>query len=166
MGVGSFLKTLFCMDEDYNNNLFVTLSARNISKELQIISRVSNLNEESKMKLAGANYVVNPYDLGAHRIYRLIKKPRVFDLLDSMIFQNVEYKIDEIYTPKNSSLIGVEFQKLEVEKRYELLLIGVESHKKFYYNTHKIYKKIKEGDVFVVAGKQKDIERFKKEISK
>jgi voltage-gated potassium channel len=167
MGIGKGVSTLFCMDKDYNKNLFVTLSARNLDKNLSIISLVSTLNEESKMKLAGASHVVNPYDLGSHRAYRLIRKPKVFDVLDSMIFQNLDTKIDEVKVSKNSSVIDVEFQKLTIEKDYNLLLIGVESTKsgKFYYNTHKVYRKIKEDDTFVVAGNEAEIERFKKELA-
>jgi len=168
IGIGEGVTTtLFCMDRDYNKNLFVTLSARNMDKDLSIISLVSTLNEESKMKLAGASHVVNPYDLGSHRAYRLIRKPKVFDVLDSMIFQNLDTKIDEVKVPKNSPVVDVEFQKLTIEKDYNLLLIGVESssaNKKFYYNTHRVYRKIREGDIFVVAGEESEIERFKKEL--
>jgi voltage-gated potassium channel len=166
IGIGKIISTLFCMDKDYNKNLFVTLSARNLDPNLSIISLVSTLNEESKMKLAGASHVVNPYDLGSHRAYRLIRKPKVFDVLDSMIFQNLDTKIDEVKVSKNSSVIDVEFQKLTIEKDYNLLLIGVESKKsgKFYYNTHRVYRKIREDDIFVVAGSEDEIERFKREL--
>jgi voltage-gated potassium channel len=166
IGIGSGIKTIFCMDKDYNKNLFVTLSARNLDSNLSIISLVSTLNEVSKMKLAGASHIVNPYDLGSHRAYRLIRKPKVFDVLDSMIFQNLDTKIDEVRVPKNSYIIDIEFQKLMIENDYKLLLIGVESSRggKFYYNTHRVYRKIREGDVFVVAGSSQEIERFKKEL--
>lgn len=164
VGIGKNVKTLFCMDDSSTKNIFVTLNARNLDPSLSIISLIQSQNEEIKMKLAGANYCVDPYDLGAHRIYRLIKKPRVFDLLDSMIFKNLDYKIDEVKVPKNSSLIGVEFHKLRIEKDYDLLLIGVESAGKFYYNTHKVYHKIREGDIFVVSGKQKSIDNFLKGV--
>jgi uncharacterized protein with PhoU and TrkA domain len=84
-----------------------------------------------------------------------------------MIFQNLDTKIDEVKVPKKSYVIDVEFQKLTIEKDYSLLLIGVQSSSssnKFYYNTHRVYRKIKEGDIFVVAGNEKKIERFKREL--
>ncbi len=160
IGLKDSFGTLFCMDEDYNKNLFVTLSARNLNKNLTIISRVSTHFEEQKILLAGANYAVNPYELGSLRAFRLITKPRVFDLLDSMIFKNIEYKIDEIFTSKKASIIGVEFNKLTIESDYDLLLLGIKSNGKFYYNTYKITRKIREGDIFVVAGKERDIKRL------
>ncbi len=164
IGIGNGVKTLFCMDEELDQNLFATLSARALDPDLVIISRISSLDEEVKMKLAGASHTVDPYDLGSHRIYRLIKKPRVFDLLDNMIFQNMEYKIDEVVVKSDSTLIGTPFHQLSIEKEYELLLLGVESRGKFFYNTHRVYHKIQEGDTFVVAGNQQHITHFIEEM--
>jgi voltage-gated potassium channel len=164
-GITNGVSTLFCMHHEYNRNLFVTLAARHMDKDLIIISRSTVLNDEIKMKLAGANHVVNPYDLGAHRIFRLIRKPMVFNLLDNMIFSNIDIKIDEVKVDENSSVVGVDFQKLTLENDYNIVLLGVQSgarNGKFYYNTHKIYRKIRAKDTLVVTGSAKDIKRLKK----
>jgi voltage-gated potassium channel len=167
-GITKGVHTLFCMHHEYNRNLFVTLSARNMDKNLTIISRSTILNDEHKMILAGADHVVNPYDLGSHRIFRLIRKPMVFNLLDNMIFSNVDIKIEEIKVPENSFIIDTDFQKLTLEDAYNIVLLGVQSgakNGKFYYNTHRIYRKIREADTLVVSGSEKDIEKLKKGIS-
>jgi voltage-gated potassium channel len=167
-GITKGVHTLFCMHHEYNKNLFVTLSARNMDKNLTIISRSTILNDEHKMILAGADHVVNPYDLGSHRIFRLIRKPMVFNLLDNMIFSNVDIKIEEIKVPENSFIIDTDFQKLTLEDAYNIVLLGVQSgakNGKFYYNTHRIYRKIREADTLVVSGSEKDIEKLKKGIS-
>jgi len=164
-GITKGVHTLFCMHHEYNRNLFVTLSARNMDENLTIISRSTILNDEKKMILAGANHVVNPYDLGSHRIFRLIRKPMVFNLLDNMIFSNVNIGIEEVTVPKDSFIIGMDFQKLTLEDEYNIILLGVQSgtkNGKFYYNTHKIYRKIREADTLVVSGSAKDIEKLKK----
>ena len=168
-GITNGVDTLFCMHHEYNRNLFVTLAARNMDKKLTIISRSPILNDEIKMKLAGASYVVNPYDLGAHRIFRLIRKPMVFNLLDNMIFSNIDIKIDEVKIEENFFIVGVDFQKLTLEEEYNIVLLGVQSgarNGKFYYNTHKIYRKIRVNDTLVVTGNEKNIKRLKKELSK
>ncbi len=168
VGITNGVETLFCMHHEYNRNLFVTLAARHMDKKLTIISRSPILNDELKMKLAGANHVVNPYDLGAHRIFRLIRKPMVFDLLDNMIFSNIDIKIDEVKIDENSTIVGVDFQKLTLEEEYNIVLLGVQSGAragKFYYNTHKIYRKIRAKDTLVVTGSEKDIKRLKKGLN-
>ena len=74
IGISKDVKVLFCMSKDYNQNLFVTLSARVLDKELKIISLCGMKEEAEKMLLAGANYTINPYEIGAKRVFRLIKK--------------------------------------------------------------------------------------------
>ncbi len=167
MGIGGYIDTLFCMSEEYDKNLFVTLSARNIDKDLKIISLVSNTLDEKKMYLAGADEIINPYIAGANEIYRLIKKPTVYTILDEMLFSNLSIKVEEVLIPKDSYLEGVLFDKIDVEKRFDLMIAGIQEKnraKKFRFNTHKIYHKIKSDDILVVIGLPKNIERFKKEL--
>jgi uncharacterized protein with PhoU and TrkA domain len=85
-----------------------------------------------------------------------------------MIFSNIDIKIDEVKVDENSIVVGVDFQKLTLENDYNIVLLGVQSgarNGKFYYNTHKIYRKIREADTLVVSGREKDIEKLKKGIS-
>ncbi len=74
IGISKDVEILFCMSKDYNENLFVTLSARALDKELKIISLCATKEEGEKMILAGANHTINPYEIGARRLFRLIKK--------------------------------------------------------------------------------------------
>ena len=171
IGIAS-LEILFCMHAEYTKNLFVTFSARNLNKSVKIISLAASVNDESKMRLAGANHTVNPYDLGSHRIFRVLQKPNIFDLFDNIIYNDSSIEISEVQVPASSSLIGEQFRKLSLEEEYDLEIIGVYSQNsrqetsKFYYNTHKIYHKIKAEDVFVVIGDMKNIEKLKQRIKK
>ncbi len=164
LGIDSKIDILICMHRDYNKNLFVTLSARNLNSRLTIISRCTTIDDSKKLELAGASFTVNPYDLGSHRIFRMIKKPNIFKVLDQIIYSDMPIDIKELKVPKNSPIIGVEFHKLELEDRYDIEIIGVESVKsqKFYYNTHKVYRKINEGDILVIIGDKRNISKLQK----
>lgn len=74
IGVGEGLDMLYCLCDSYEENLFVTLSARNLDKHLKIISLSATKDESKKMVLAGANHTISPYEIGAIRIARLVKK--------------------------------------------------------------------------------------------
>ena len=45
--------SLFCVSDFTKNNLFITLSARNLNKELKIIT-ISQTKAEAKKQIAGA----------------------------------------------------------------------------------------------------------------
>ena len=74
VGIGKDVEMLFCVSQDTNKNLFVTLSARNMDKDLRIVSLCATEDEAKKMVLAGANHTINPYEIGARRVARMIKK--------------------------------------------------------------------------------------------
>jgi voltage-gated potassium channel len=167
VGIHKNVKTLFCLHEQHHKNLFVTLSARSLNSSLHIISIASIVNEKKKLLLAGANRVISPYEIASYRIFRHIVKPTVSNVLDNILFSNIDIKISEIKVSSNSELIGVEFYKNRIEDEYDILIIGIKSEKygkDFYYNTKKIFHKILEDDVLVVMGLEENIERFKEEL--
>jgi Trk K+ transport system NAD-binding subunit len=63
-------------------NVFITLSARNLNKKLEIIARGEAPSTKSKLLQAGANSVVEPTHIGAERIAQLIMYPRMSTFTD------------------------------------------------------------------------------------
>ena len=61
-------------------NVFITLSARNLNQELEIIARGEAPSTERKLLRAGAHQVVMPTHIGAERIARMILFPASADL--------------------------------------------------------------------------------------
>lgn len=164
-GIGKWVKTLFCVSANYNKNLFITLSARSLDPDLYILSLSADEAEEKKMILAGADKNINPYTVGANRIFRLIKKPVVYRVLDEILYHKSDIKIAELAVPENSYLIGMPLHSAGIESDYDLMVLGIQpvgQHHKFMFHTYKIRKKIAAGDIIVVIGKEKDINRFKK----
>jgi voltage-gated potassium channel Kch len=62
-------------------NVFITLSARSLNRDLTIIARGELPSTESKLLQAGANQVVLPTHIGAERIAELILFPKAAELL-------------------------------------------------------------------------------------
>lgn len=65
----------------YGEVLFITLSARELSQTIEIISRGERPETERKLLRAGANRVVLPTAAGASRIARMITNPSAESLL-------------------------------------------------------------------------------------
>ncbi|MCP4121813.1 MAG: potassium channel family protein [Bacteroidetes bacterium] len=55
------------------SNIFVVLAARELNKEIRIISRASSEANISKLKLAGANHVIIPEDIGGSFIAAMVR---------------------------------------------------------------------------------------------
>jgi len=64
------------------DNLFIVLTARNLNKHLTIISRASEDNSDTKLKIAGANNVIMPDKVGGAHMASLVMKPDVMEFID------------------------------------------------------------------------------------
>lgn len=163
LGIQKDVDALFCVSYDNKNNLFITLSARNINKDLKIITISKTKSEAKKLEIAGATKVLNPNELGAFRIYRYMSKPLMLRVLDDILFSKSDLNISEIYIEENSLLKGIFLKDMLIHKDFNILLLGImdkELGDKFVFNTKRINHKIDDGDVLVVVGKNEDLEKF------
>lgn len=60
-------------------NVFVVLTAREINKELNIISRASDESSELKLRRAGANRVIMPEKIGGSHMAKMVMAPDIID---------------------------------------------------------------------------------------
>lgn len=168
VGVNRDIDALFCVSYNNKNNLFITLSARNLSKNLKIVTISKTKSEANKLQIAGATKVLNPNEIGAFRIYRYMSKPLMLRVLDDILFSKSDLSISEIYIEHNSLLKGMFLKDMTAHKDYNILLLGImdeELSDKFIFNTKRINHKIDEGDVLVVVGKNEDLENFSNYIN-
>ena len=70
--------------DDDADNLYITLSARSVQPNIQIVARASDEDAEKKLKLAGADRVVMPYTAAGRTMANLVLKPQVTAFLDAV----------------------------------------------------------------------------------
>jgi len=66
------------------DNLFVVLSARQLNKNLTIVSRASDDPSDSKLRIAGANNVIMPDKLGGDHMASLLVTPDIVEFVDML----------------------------------------------------------------------------------
>ncbi len=74
-------RVLACVLPDDTMNVFITLTARELNAELEIIARGESPSTERKLLRSGANKVVLPAAIGAAKICQLITRPSAESLL-------------------------------------------------------------------------------------
>ncbi|WP_411032301.1 potassium channel family protein [Spongiimicrobium sp. 3-5] len=70
-------------------NLFVVLSARQLNKNLFIISRASLITSQKKLELAGANKVIMPDKIGGDHMASLVVMPDLITFMDKLSVEGV-----------------------------------------------------------------------------
>lgn len=68
------------------DNLFVVLSARQLNKDLKIISRATEDSSYKKLKLAGADNVILPDTIGGQHMASLIVSPDLIEFWDNLSY--------------------------------------------------------------------------------
>ena len=108
------------------DNLYVVLSARQLNKELTIISRASIDNSYSKLKVAGANNIIMPDKIGGNHMASLIVTPDLIEFVERISIEGRDTtNLEEIAAddlPKefiNKSLVD-----LNIRKKTGCLVIG------------------------------------------
>jgi len=75
-------KYLIAALPDDADNLFVVLSAKQLNKDLFIISRASQVSSQKKLRLAGADKVIMPDKVGGDHMAALVVNPDLIDFMD------------------------------------------------------------------------------------
>jgi voltage-gated potassium channel len=93
-----------CLPNDATN-VFVVLSARTLNPNLLIISRCNLPENDRKLRIAGADQVINPYTITGHRMAAQLLHPGVVEFLDVIMRRgDLELRIEEITVSVQSPL--------------------------------------------------------------
>jgi voltage-gated potassium channel len=108
------------------DNLFVTMSARNLNPGAFLLSRCSNPDTEKKLYRAGANKVVNPYTAGGHRMVELLLAPYIEDAVTiSSPRHELDMVIEKFQVNDMEFLDGKCINESRIHQKYNLMIVGV-----------------------------------------
>jgi voltage-gated potassium channel len=109
------------------DNVFVTLTARQLNPGLLIISRASEPGTESKLLRAGANRVVSPYQIGGRRMAFAALRPSVVDFLDVVTGHGVSpLRVEDIPVKAGSFLVGKQVREADIGQKTGAIVLGVQ----------------------------------------
>jgi voltage-gated potassium channel len=145
-------------------NVFITLSARNLNRDLQIVSRAEQPSTYKKLLQAGANRVVMPATIGAQRMAAMILRPSTVEFLELMADRSVlDVELDEFRLTAGSPFIGKTLGESGTRKNYGLLLVAVKRKVgALIFNPDTDYV-FQPEDIAIVMGRTEDILRFRQE---
>jgi voltage-gated potassium channel len=90
-GIARARSIVACADSD-PQNIFITLSARELRSDIVIVARAAVEDSESKLLRAGADRVVSPYKSSGTEMARLASHPQLRGVVDV----DAEYRLEEI----------------------------------------------------------------------
>jgi voltage-gated potassium channel len=144
------------------DNVFITLTARNLNRDLAIVARAEHASSDRKLRQAGANRVVMPSTIGAQQMSRLITRPHTADLLELLAEQgNLDVEIDELKILAESPLAGQTVGESQVHRQHNLLVLAIKKVTGTLALSPAADYRFQAGEIAIVLGKPADIIRFR-----
>ena len=142
------------------DNLYITLSARSSRPDLLIIARASTEDAASKLRLAGADRVVQPYTTAGRTIANLVLKPQVAAFVDSVTSAEEDFRFEEIEVIASSGRAGKSIRELRIRTVTGAIVIAVRRRDGSLNTTPEPDAVLEEGDIIVAAGSSDELERL------
>ncbi len=146
-------------------NLFVTLSAKDLNKDIKVITRVAEGNSPEKFKKAGADFIVSPIEIATDHIISIATSSAEFySFVDFAGGKEElkEYKFGQVEIKTGSDLIDKTYREANIPNRTNLVVIGYYSSSSELQINPKADNEIKLGDRLLVFGNDSQILSLKK----
>lgn len=141
-------------------NLYITLSARSARPDMQIVARASTEDAAHKLKLAGADRVVQPYTAAGRSIANLMLKPQVAAFVDSVTSAGEDFRFEEIEVIPSSGNAGKSIRDLRIRSVTGAIVIAIRRRDGSLDTTPSPDAVLGEGDIVVAAGSTDELERL------
>jgi len=155
--------TLISALPDDADNLFVVLSARQLNKNIQIISRAEYETSQSKLKLAGADNVIMPNRIGGDHMASLVVHPDLIEFIDnlSVVGEEDSINVEEIAFD-NLCADGNEVTIKEINLRHRTgcTIIGYKCPNEKYTVNPSANQLIEKGSKLILLGRPEQIKKL------
>lgn len=163
VGIGGHIEGVFCLLREDSENVFLAISARALDPGLRIVAVCQAPEAAAKLLAAGADKVVDPYEISGARVHELIERPEVVELMEQTVFGLQDLNIAEVTIPIGSWVHGVRLSQLRRHMTQNILLLGVvdlERGKDLIFSTRGIDHNLDYQDVLVVIGPRREVAEF------
>lgn len=108
-------------------NIMTVLTARELNPNLFIVARAVRVESESKLRRAGADRVINPYQIGGHRMALSLLRPAVHDFMDHIFHFGDDHEIDigQIQVVPGSRLEGLSIADSNLRNEHNVSILAV-----------------------------------------
>ncbi|MEA5115392.1 MAG: potassium channel protein [Geobacteraceae bacterium] len=139
-------------------NVYITLTARELNPDLFILARSGDEGSDIKLKRAGASKVISPYLIGGSRMAQAILRPNVVDFIEIATGrEHLDLQMEEIMIPHDSGFIGENLVSSGFRKETGVMIVGIKKASgKMVFNPES-HTRIEAHDTLIVLGESSAI---------
>lgn len=146
-------------------NVFLTLTARELAPGLMIIARAEQPNTQKKLRQAGANHVIMPAVIGAHRIVSLLTNPTAVEFVELVTQKSsLAIEIDDIPIRAESRLAGQTLRDADIGRLTGVIVVAVKRADGRVEFPPSGDEPFEPGDAIVLLGRRANLDQFRKKF--
>ncbi len=143
------------------DNLYITLSARAVRPDLLIVARASDEAAARKLRLAGADRVVQPYATAGKEMANLVLRPQVAAFLDIVTSgAGPELLFEEIEVAAGAGPAGKSIRALRIRGETGAMIVALRKGDGTFDATPTPDAVLEAGDVMIAAGTPDELARL------
>jgi len=147
-------------------NVYAVLSARVLRPDLFIVGRAETEDATIKLKRAGANRVLSPYQIGGVQIAQTALRPAVVDFMDlATSSENLELAMEQIPVTGTSGLANQSILDANLRQRFGVVIVGIQRQDLRMEFNPAPDTAIRAGDKLVVLGRPDSLKRLETEAA-
>jgi voltage-gated potassium channel len=179
-GIRDRARRILCLTGDDVSNVYITLTARYLNPEIEIVSRANREEAVRKLVQAGADHTVSPFKVVGLIAAEYIGQPVAFEAVYGMLTGEREIGLQTLTVREGSPLAGSALEDLDLRSS-RLILFGVITGRppetdadrliyelgpsRFHFNPRRSFR-LRDGDVLVVFGHRLSLVHFKKQVER
>lgn len=135
------------------DNTFIVLTAKGINPNLFVVARSIRIEDEPKLRHAGADRVMSPYILGGKRMAWAVLRPTIVDFLESAVYnESLQLELGEITISKGSGLANKTLRESGIREQAGATIIAMKQSSGALITSPLPDTQLHEGDVLIAIG--------------
>jgi len=146
-------------------NVFITLTARELSPNLLIITRAEQQTSQKKLRQAGANHVIMPAVIGAHRIVSLLTNPAAVEFVELVTQRSsLAIEMNDIPIPAESPLAGQTLRDADIGRLTGVMVMAIKRGDGRVEFPPSSDQPLEPGDSIVLLGRRASLDQFREKF--
>jgi len=147
-------------------NVFAVLTARVMRPDLFIIARVESDDAEHKLRRAGADRVISPYQIGANHIVQTALRPAVVDFVHlATSSERLDLSMEQVHIHEKSALDGQTIVGADIRQRFGVIIVGIKRAGGAMEFNPPAEAVMQAGDELVVLGRTESVKALEKGVA-
>jgi voltage-gated potassium channel len=159
-------KSLIAVLPNDAENVYTALTSRALNPSLHIICRSENPGSEEKMKKAGADKVISPYEIGGRSLAHAALRPSVLSFFEMATTRRAQESlgVEELLVREGSPMIGQTLQQSRVRERFGVNVVAHRLPSGALELNPAPGQEIQKGTVLIVMGKAEGLRNMSREL--